>query len=176
MEKKKSILFILSGLPATGKSTLSKLIAQHYNAVYLRIDTIEQGLRDLLHCKIEGEGYRLSYKIATDNLQIGLNVIADSCNPIHLTRKEWEAVAVSNNAIAVNIEVICADKEEHKSRVQTRKSEIENLKLPTWTYIQEREYSPWQDDRLIIDTSKKSIATAFKELITLIDLHLENNF
>ncbi len=47
----KPTLFILSGLPAAGKSTLSKLISQEYGAVYLRIDTIEQGLRDL--CRFE---------------------------------------------------------------------------------------------------------------------------
>lgn len=36
------ILFIMSGLPASGKSTLSKLIAKEYKASYFRIDTIEQ--------------------------------------------------------------------------------------------------------------------------------------
>lgn len=39
----KSILFIFSGLPGTGKSTLAKATG----ATYLRIDPAEQAIRDL---------------------------------------------------------------------------------------------------------------------------------
>lgn len=38
------ILYIFSGLPGSGKSSLSKLVARELHAIYLRIDTIEQGL------------------------------------------------------------------------------------------------------------------------------------
>ena len=84
----KHVLFIFSGLPASGKSTLAKLLAKKYNAVYLRIDTIEQGLRDLCYFDVQGEGYRLSYRIAADNLKLKHNVVTDSCNPVNFTRKE----------------------------------------------------------------------------------------
>lgn len=90
----KPILFILSGLPASGKSSLAKLVAKEYNALYLRIDTIEQALRDLCDFNVQGEGYRLSYRIAADNLQLGNHIVADSCNPINLTRRE---TAILNN-------------------------------------------------------------------------------
>ncbi len=83
-------LFIFPGLPGTGKTTLSKRLAQRINAVHLRIDTLEQGLRDLCGVKVEGGGYRLAYRIAADNLRLGIDVIADSCNPSELTRREWE--------------------------------------------------------------------------------------
>ena len=158
------ILFILSGLPASGKSTLSKLIAQEYNAFYLRIDTIEQGLRDLCNFDVQGEGYRLSYKIAADNLQLGHNVVADSCNPITFTRKEWENVATQNNSLFVNIEVVCSDKEEHRKRVGTRKNDIEGLKLPTWEDVENREYHLWESEKITIDTANKSIEECFEEL------------
>ena len=94
----KSILFILPGLPASGKSTLAKLIAEEYHAVYVRIDTIEQGLRDLCNFEVQGEGYWLAYRIADDNLKLGRHVVSDSCNPTKLTRREWEEVAVQNNS------------------------------------------------------------------------------
>ncbi len=160
----KPILFILSGLPATGKSTLSKLIAQEYGAVYLRIDTIEQGLRDLCRFDVQGEGYRLSYRIAGDNLKLGQNVVADSCNPINLTRTEWESVAKGNNSIFINIEVLCSNKEEHKKRVETRKSEIAGLKLPVWEDVENREYHSWEMERIIIDTVNKPVKESFEEL------------
>ena len=56
----KAILFIFSGLPAVGKSTLARFLVKEFGAVYLRIDTIEQGLKDLCRINVEGEGYRLA--------------------------------------------------------------------------------------------------------------------
>ena len=107
-------LFIFAGLPGTGKTWLSQRLAKQRNAVYLRIDTIEQALRELYGIRIEGEGYRLAYGIAADNLRLGVNVVADSCNPLELTRREWESVAQDNSATIVNIEVICSDQTEHR--------------------------------------------------------------
>ena len=173
MKPTNPILFILSGLPASGKSTLSKLIAQEYNAFYLRIDTIEQGLRDLCNFDVQGEGYRLSYKIAADNLQLGNNVVADSCNPITLTRKEWENVATQNNSRFVNIEVICSDKEEHRKRVETRKKDIQELKLPTWEDVKNREYHSWESEKITVDTANKSVEDCFEELKRKITLDIK---
>ncbi len=83
-------LHIFSGLPATGKTVISQGLAKLINAVYLRIDTVERALRDLCHMEVQEEGYRLSYRIAADNLRLGMSVVADSCNPIELTRREWD--------------------------------------------------------------------------------------
>jgi predicted kinase len=169
----KPILFIFSGLPASGKSTLAKLLAKEFAAVYLRIDTVEQALRDLCNIDVQGEGYRLSYRIASDNLQLEKNVVADSCNPINLTRREWEKVAEENHCIFVNIEVFCSDKKEHKSRVETRKSEIKNLKLPTWQEVENREYHAWESEKITIDTAKKSVESSFEELKEKIGYYLK---
>lgn len=169
----KPILFIFSGLPATGKSTLAKLIAKEYNAVYLRIDTIEQGLRGLCNFEVQGEGYRLSYSIAKDNLKLGHHVVSDSCNPVFLTRKEWEEVAKETNSRFVNIEIICSDKETHRNRVEARKSEVGNLKLPTWEEIENREYHLWDSERIIIDTANQSIEESLNELKEQIEEYLK---
>ncbi len=59
------ILYIFSGLPGSGKSTLAKRLARLHNAAYLRIDTVEQALRDLCEVPVQGEGYRLSYRVAS---------------------------------------------------------------------------------------------------------------
>ncbi len=171
MDNKTPILFILSGLPASGKSTLAKLLAKEYRACYIRIDSIEQGLRDLCQ-EVQGEGYRLSYRMAGDNLKLGLNVVADSCNPIKLTRDEWETVATSNKADFVNIEVICSDIDELKTRVQTRLTDIPNLALPTWNDIQKRPYDSWTKERIIIDTGRKPVNETFRELTKKINHYL----
>lgn len=170
----KSILFIFSGLPATGKSVLAQFVAKEYNAVYLRIDTVEQGLRDVCNMNVQGEGYLLSYRIVADNLKLGLNVVADSCNPIQLTRNEWQEIAEKNDVEFINIEVVCSDKDEHRKRVEERKSDIPGLKLPTWEDVENREYHPWKSNRIVIDTANKSVEESLEEIKRKIRAHLKH--
>ena len=86
------------------------------DAVYLRVDTIEQALRNICSVGVTSEGYHLAYRIAKDNLRLGLSVVADSCNPIELTRREWEQAAREAESDYINIEVICSDVGEHRAR------------------------------------------------------------
>ena len=79
------MLYIFAGLPGTGKSTLAQRLARAQQAVHLRIDTIEQSLREV-GCLINGpEGYVVAYRLAADNLRLGLPVVADSVNPLQVT-------------------------------------------------------------------------------------------
>ena len=138
--------------------------------MYLRVDTVEQGLRELCSFKVEGEGYRLSYRVIRDNLELGLSCISDSCNPIELTRYEWQQVAVSVGASFVNIEVSCSDSNEHEYRVNTRESEVTNLKLPDWQQVQDRHYESWKTDVVKVDTAGQKIETSFAELVEKLGL------
>ncbi len=147
---------------------MAKELAKVTGATYLRIDTIEQAIRDLCNFKIEGEGYRLSYRVASDNLKIGHSVIADSCNPIELTREEWNDVATSSDACFINIEIICSNKSEHMQRVETRTTEVEGLELSTWGKVEDREYQPWVSERIVIDTAQRTIEESTQELINAI--------
>jgi predicted kinase len=151
---------------------LAKLLAKKLNAVYLRIDTIEQALRDLCDINVQGEGYRLSYRVAADNLGCGNSVIADSCNPIELTRNEWEQVASDAGADYINIAIECSDKQEHRQRVENRKSEVNRLSLPDWNSVQNRKYHAWTRPRITIDTAGKSIEVSIGELID--ELRIQN--
>lgn len=168
----KPILFIMSGLPGSGKSTLSRFLARKYKIPYIQIDTIEQGLRDLCDVDVITEGYELSYRIAVEQLRLGINLVVDSCNPINLTRMAWETIAKNNHGVLVNIEVICSDKNEHRQRIETRTMEIENLKSPTWEDVENRLFHPWKSERIVIDTAHKSIDESLNELDRKILCHL----
>jgi predicted kinase len=152
---KQPTLYIFSGLPGSGKSTLSQAIASRIGAAHLRIDTIEQALRELCSVEVQGEGYRLAYRVAGDILRSGVSVTADSCNPIELTRREWEQVARDAGVPYVNIEVVCSDPGEHRQRVETRRGTVPGLRLPTWQDVLNREYDGWSVSRIVLDTANK---------------------
>jgi len=166
----KPVLYILSGLPGAGKTVLAKALAEKTRSVYLRIDTVEQAIRDLCAFDVQGEGYRLSYRIAEDNLRLGNSVVADSCNPWNLTRDEWQNTALMSNADYVNIEVICSDEIEHRRRIESRKSDIPGLILPDWDKVINRKYDAWETPRISIDTAGKSVEESISILFGRLSL------
>ena len=99
------------------------------------------------------EGYEIAYAVAAENLALGLRVVADSVNPLNITRDAWRNTAISQGKEFMDIEVICSDATEHRRRVEQRVSDIPGLKLPTWDETVSRQYEPWTMKRLIIDTA-----------------------
>ncbi len=162
------MLFIFGGLPGTGKSALSSDLARKVGAVYLRIDTIEQALRDEGHELAGPEGYVVAYKIALDNLRLGGKVVADSVNPIGITREAWREVAVAAGAPFTEIEVVCSDRAEHRQRVESREATVPGLSLPTWQAVVEREYEVWEGDVLVVDTAGQTPAESRRALARML--------
>src|SRR5262245_10762006 len=117
------MLIVMSGLPGVGKTTIARELARTTGAIHLRIDSIEQALRNAGHV-VEAEGYRIAYAVAEDNLRLGRSVVADCVNPWPLTRREWRSVADRAGARAVDVEIVCSDLEEHRRRVESRRADI----------------------------------------------------
>jgi predicted kinase len=161
------MLIAFSGLPGTGKTSIARELAKRLHATYLRIDTIEQAIVSCGNIDpIMEEGYETAYRVAAENLRTGQHVVADSINPLEITREAWAEVAREANVRLVNVEVICSDETEHRRRVETRSSDIPDLVLPTWDKVQNREYHPWTQPRIVIDTAGRSVGACVDDLIS----------
>ena len=170
LNKETILLYIFSGLPGVGKSVLSQYLSQYLKAVYLRVDSIEQTMKNHSCEVVYDEGYQIAFKLAMDNLTIGNTVVADSVNPIEASREAWLNVAIRSNAEFYNIEIICSDITEHRQRVEQRLSDIDSLKLPTWDQVMMREYSQWNEERIVIDTAGRSIVQSKMDLLLALGL------
>jgi len=155
------MLIVMSGLSGVGKTSISRELARATGAMHLRIDSIEQALRN--HgIQVEGEGYAVAHAVAADNLALGRIVIADCVNPWPLTRAEWRNVATRAGARVVEVEIVCSDAAEHRRRVESRVADIDGHQLPAWKDVVERDYRPWETERLIIDTARLNLADAVR--------------
>src|SRR6266481_5125874 len=108
------MLIVFGGLPGTGKTTIARAFAQDCHATYLRIDTIEQALRssEMLAGDVGPSGYMIAYALAEVNLRLGRIVVADSVNPLGVTRDAWRQVAKTVSSAIFEIEVVCSDTDE----------------------------------------------------------------
>ncbi|ARU90569.1 AAA family ATPase [Pseudomonas sp. M30-35] len=162
------MLIVFSGLPGTGKTTIASELARQTGAVYLRIDSIEQALRNsaVLADGVGRSGYGVANALALGNLQIGNRVVVDCVNPVAESRKAWSDTATNARVKLVNIEVICSDKTEHQRRVETRSSDIAGLNPPTWQSVVNHDYEAWDSAPLNIDTALLTPAQAVAMIIS----------
>ena len=118
-----------------GKTAIATGLARGFEAVHLRIDSIEQALRNSGVTISGPEGYEVAYAIAEDNLRLGHTVVADSVNPVEVTRAAWRKVAQRAAKRCVEIEIVCSDQAEHRRRVESRIADIVGHELPTWRQV-----------------------------------------
>lgn len=161
------MLIILAGLPGSGKSTVGRALARRLGAIYLRIDTMEQAIvhSSLGVAAAEEAGYLAGNAVAEDNLRLGLTVVADSVNPVGESRIGWRDAATAAGCAFIDVEIVCSDPVEHRHRVETRSTDIEGLNQPTWQDVVDRDYEPWGEDHMVIDTAGKSVTECVDELL-----------
>ena len=162
------MLIGLSGLPGVGKTTIAREFCRATGAVHLRLDSIEQALRNA-GWKAESEGYLVAYAIAEDNLFLGRTVVADCVDPWPVTRRAWRAVAQRAGVRFLPVEVVCTDVDEHRRRVESRVPDIAGHTVPTWSDVLERDYRVRDDERLVIDTARVDVVASVSLIRSLLD-------
>ncbi|QOT79015.1 AAA family ATPase [Cupriavidus basilensis] len=168
------MLIAFGGLPGTGKTTVAQALARKLAAVYLRIDTLEQAMiaAGSDGADIGPAGYLAAYAVAKDNLRLGMTVVADSVNSLHVTRSSWRGAALEAGVRIFDIELICSDTTAHRLRVEERQADIPGHTLPTWKSVLERQYDTWDSDHLVVDTASVSVEQAVETIIHCLSMSL----
>ena len=135
---------------------------------WLRIDSIEQALRDsgeMAPGMPGGAGYYAAAAVAGDVLASGGEVLVECVNPLPLTRRLWEETASALGCRFLAVEIVCSDAAEHRRRARQRVGDIEGLKLPDWQEIEHRDYAPWPEADLRLDTARLTVAEAAQAIV-----------
>ena len=166
-----NVLAVVGGLPGTGKSTVSSILARRTATPYLRVDRIEQAIvawSSLRH-PVGPAGYAVAHGLASEQLLIGLDVIVECVNPSAVTRDGWLGTAAAAGAVVLEVELVCSDPAEHRRRVLGRATDVEGLTKPTWTSVVDRSYEPWSRRPLVIDTATTTPDTAAEQIAAALE-------
>ncbi len=150
------MLVVLGGLPGSGKTTIGRTVAESLTAAYIRIDALEAAMWRSGISREEPTGlaaYVVAEAVAEGCLLAGANVVIDAVNPVEVARQAWRDLAARTDTPLRVIEVVCSDPAEHRRRVEARSGDLEGHYVPTWADVLEREYEPWSEPRLFVDTS-----------------------
>ena len=105
-------LIVFAGLPGTGKSTLARMVAECFGAVWLRVDTLEASLLKAGIPQSFETGlaaYIAARDLAAVQLELGRDVVIDAVNGVEPARQMWSDLSKEFHAVRHVIELVCPD-------------------------------------------------------------------
>ena len=140
-----STFVIFSGLPGTGKSTLSWRLARELKVPLLCIDDVIGEIPENAGFSFWDSRISILMDLIETQLKIGLDVIVDSVF-MNLDRHHAQALARKYNARFRPIYVYVSDENLWRERVTKRFNDLNNPDVATWEGIQHQRlhFREWQ--------------------------------
>lgn len=151
------MLVVLAGLPGSGKSAVAEDLAQALSCAVLSVDPAEAAMWRAGVSRSEPTGlaaYVVVEALAAEQIALGQDVIVDAVNAVEAARAQWRDLAARTGAGLRFIEVRCSDPGVHRRRLEARQRDIAGFYEPSWADVEQRsrEFAPWTDDRLTLDS------------------------
>jgi hypothetical protein len=120
-----------------GKTTIVRELAHQAGARHLRIDSMEQAIRD---CAPDAAGFdeagdRVAYAVAEDNFGSGGPSSPTRSIRYRFARDACLEVGRCAPTVALEIEIIGSDLRERQSESQPAKLPLPDLRPPTWDEV-----------------------------------------
>lgn len=147
---------VFSGLPGSGKTAIARPLARTLGLTLLELDLIERPLlRRFAGDALGWAGYEILTVIADDNLALGTGVVLDCVTWTNAVREQWRTLAQRHRARFRPIEVVCADRELLRARVEGRNGGGE-VRKNAWPHVEASfaRYESWATDRLALDATR----------------------
>ena len=140
-------LVIFSGLPGTGKSTLSNRLARELHWPLLRIDDVVNNIPKNPGVEFWDSQVEVLLTLTEAQLELGISVIVDSVF-MNTDRQHAQALAQKYQAHFRPIYTYISDDKVWESRVSARFTELNNLAVATWEQVkrQRGHFRTWEPD------------------------------
>ena len=148
----------MSGLPGSGKSTLSEAIAERLKLPLFSVDPIESAIIKAGIAKSFETGYAaylVAETLAQEQVKLGNSVIIDAVNAEDEAKQVWIDCSARLNIPLIIIECVLKDTNLHRTRIESRIRDLHGIDEITWERVQERRkaYTPWKQDVLSVEMS-----------------------
>lgn len=152
-------LIVMSGLPGSGKSSVSAGIAKAMKVPVFSVDPIESAIIESGIKKSFKTGYAAylaARTLADEQLKLGNTVIIDAVNAMEVAKNIWRKLAKKHSLKLIIIECMLTDPELHKKRIESRVRGLHGIPEVTWDDVGSRtkEYTTWDEPVLRLDSSK----------------------
>lgn len=163
---KSATFVIFSGLPGTGKSTLSNRLARELGWPLLRIDDVSGNIPPDVDFHFWDEKIEVLLTIVETQLELGVSVIADSVF-MGTDRLHAQEIAGKHKTQFRPIYCFISDEVFWEKRVTDRSDELQIPDVATWERIQHQRqwFAPWQENTALFLDAINPIEKNFAKVL-----------
>ncbi len=147
----------MCGLPGAGKSTVADALGRRHGWPVLSVDPVESAMLQVGIASSQPTGlaaYVVVETLAERLLALGQTVIVDAVNDVPEAREQWRGLSGRCGVALEFVEVVCSDRDLHRTRLESRERGLPGFPEPTWASLDPRRVAlgSWSGPRITVDS------------------------